>query len=95
MASFNSMQKRADKFMSSTLKWGAGLAAVGLGIGFKEAFDLESYRSQLETATKDTQRAAEVMTYAVKMAGATPYESGELVAASTALEMANLKAEDS
>ena len=93
IASINTMQKKADKLISTTLKWGTGIAAAGIGMGFAEAFNLETYRSQLETATKDTQRAAEVMTYAVKMASATPFESGELVKASAALEMAGLKSE--
>ena len=93
----NRWLKQIDKATTKALKFGAALTAVAavsaIKIGFAEAFDLESYRSQLETATKDTQRAAAVMTYAVKLANATPYESNELVKASAALEMAGLKAE--
>ena len=89
--------KQIDKATSKALKFGAAMTAVAavaaIKTGFAEAFDLESYRSQLETATKSTQRAAEVMTYAVKLANATPYESNELVKASAALEMAGLKSE--
>lgn len=93
IVSINAMQKRADKFISSTLKWGAALAGSAIGLGFAEAFNLEGYRSQLETATKDTQRAAEVMSYSINLANVTPFEGGEMASAAAALEMASLKTE--
>ena len=97
MATVHTWVKQIDKVTTRVLQFGAALAAAatiaGLKTGFAEAFDLETYRMQLETATKDTKRAAEIMTYAVKLANATPFEGGELVAASAALEMAGLKSE--
>ena len=38
-----------------------GALAGGTALGFKEAFDLGGYRLQLETATKDTKIAADIM----------------------------------
>lgn len=93
MTAINNMQKRVESFISTTLKAGAGLAVAGIGLGFSEAFDLQGYRSQLETATKDTERAAEVMTYAIKLANTTPFEGGTMASAAAALEMASLNTE--
>lgn len=72
----------------------AAVTTALAGIGLKEAFSLESYKTQLVTATKNTERAAEVMRYAIDLANRTPFEGGDLVAASAALEMAGLKTED-
>lgn len=83
-----------ERMLSSAVQLATGAAAILGGIGLAEAFDLEGYKSQLVTATKDTQRASEVMRYAVNMANKTPYEGGDLVAAAAALEMAGLKTED-
>lgn len=93
MTALNNMQRRADSFIQAALKAGAGLAVAGIGVGFSEAFDLQGYRSQLETATKDTERAAEVMTYAIKLANTTPFEGGIMASAAAALEMASLNTE--
>ena len=93
MTAINNMQKRVESFISTTLKAGAGLAVAGIGVGFSEAFDLQGYRSQLETATKDTERAAEVMSYAIKLANTTPFEGGTMASAAAALEMASLNTE--
>ena len=41
------------------------IGSLAVGIGFKEAMDLEGYRLQLETATKDTKKASEIMRYAI------------------------------
>ena len=87
-----------DKAIDKTIKWGAALAATtaiaGAKIGFSMAFDMETYRSQLETATKDTKRAGEVMNYAISLANKTPFEGGEMASAAAALEMAKLNTED-
>ena len=69
------------------------LSAAAAKVGFSEAMDLEGYKTQLVTATKDTKRAAEVMEYAIKLANATPFEGGELVSAAAALESFGLKSE--
>ena len=55
------------------------VATLAAKTGFSEAVDLEGYRLQLETATKDTQKASEIMQYAINLANKTPFEGGELV----------------
>lgn len=71
----------------------AAIGGIALKTGLTEALDLEGYKMQLETATKDTKRAAEVMQYAINLANKTPFEGGELVAAASSLEMFGLKTE--
>lgn len=93
MASMDRMQKKASSMISSILKLGSAIAISAVGLGFAEALSLEKYRTQLETATKDTERASEVMRYAINLANQTPFEGGDMVAASAALEMASLSTE--
>lgn len=71
----------------------AAIGGLALKTGLTEALDLEGYKMQLETATKDTKRAAEVMEYAINLANKTPFEGGELVEAASSLEMFGLKTE--
>lgn len=76
---FTGAVKKAAKFT-------AAMAAVGTGLGFKEAFSLETYKAQLETATGSTEKAAELMKSAIAMANKTPFEGGALVEATAMLE---------
>lgn len=75
-----------------------GTAAVGAaGImaaktGFSEALDLEGYRLQLETATKDTKKAGEIMKYAIDLANKTPFEGGALVEGAAKFEAMGMSA---
>ena len=69
------------------------LGAAAIKTGFSEALDLEGYRMQLETATKDTQRAAELMQYAIDLANKTPFEGGQLVEAAAKFESMGMSAE--
>ena len=71
----------------------AAIGGMAIKTGLTEAMDLEGYKMQLETATKDTKRASEVMQYAINLANKTPFEGGELVAAASSLEMFGLKTE--
>lgn len=71
----------------------AALGATAVKIGFSEALDLEGYKMQLETATKDTQRAAELMQYAIDLANKTPFEGGQLVEAAAKFESMGMSAE--
>lgn len=70
----------------------AAIAGLAIGTGFKEAFDLEGYRLQLETATKDTQKAADIMSYAVNLANKTPFEGGQLVEGAAKFEAMGMSA---
>lgn len=71
----------------------AALGAAAIKTGFSEALDLEGYRMRLETATKDTQRAAELMQYAIDLANKTPFEGGQLVEAAAKFESMGMSAE--
>lgn len=73
----------------------AGGAAPALGIktGLSEAMDLEGYRLQLETATKDTVKAAGIMRYAIDLANRTPFEGGELEEGAAKFEAMGMSAE--
>ena len=80
----NKFKDSADAMISKSIKLGAAAATAlgGLAIktGLSEAFDLEGYRTQLETATKDTEKATKIMTYAIDLANKTPYEGGQMIA---------------
>ena len=99
-ASFSTVSRwvnSVDKAINRTIKLGAAFTATatvaGLKTGFSMGFDLETYRSQLETATRDTERAGKVMSYAISLANKTPFEGGEMASAASALEMAQLRTE--
>lgn len=70
----------------------AALGAAAIKTGFSEALDLEGYKMQLETATKDTKKASEIMQYAIDMANRTPFEGGELVEGAAKFEAMGLSA---
>lgn len=83
--------------VSSFAKLGAAAASAAataaVTTGFSEAFDLEGYRLQLETATKSTEKAAQIMTYATQLANKTPFEAGSLVEAASKFESMGMSAE--
>lgn len=94
--SLNNLGKGIEKTVTSAVskvgKIGTVLTALGLGTGLSEAMDLEGYRTQLETATKSTQKAAEIMKYSIDLANKTPFEGGEMVEASSKLESMGISA---
>lgn len=93
----------ANKFKQKTNEMvNAGTKIAGLGAsiagafaiktGLSEALDLEGYRIQLETATKDTKKAGEIMKWAVDLANKTPFEAAPLVEGASKLEMMGISA---
>ena len=66
----------------------------GLNAGLSRALDLEEYKAKLETATQSTEKAAEVMKYSINMASKTPFESGQMIEASSKLESMGLSAQE-
>lgn len=92
----NSANKAFLSIAKSTGKAALGatsaIGSLAAGVGFKEALDLEGYRLQLETATKDTKKASQIMKYAIDLANKTPFEGGELVEASAMFEAMGLSA---
>lgn len=93
----NKAVSAVDSVMKKTLKWGSVTASAVAGLaaktGFSEAVDLEGYRLQLETATKDTQKASEIMQYAINLANKTPFEGGELVEGASKFEAMGMAAQ--
>lgn len=92
----NTFKKKADEMASKAVKFagiGASIAgAFAIKTGMSEALDLEGYRVQLETATKDTKKAGEIMKWAVDLANKTPFEAGPLVEGASKLEMMGMSA---
>lgn len=87
--SVNSVTSKMVKFGIATTTALTGLAAK---IGLSQAMDLEGYKMQLETATKDTKKAASIMSYAIQMANKTPFEGGELVEGASKFEAMGMSA---
>lgn len=91
---------KVSKTFKDSTKKGAialgGLASVASGLatkmGFSEAFNMEGYKAQLETATKDTKKAGEIMKYSIELANKTPFEGGELVEAAAKFESMGMSA---
>ena len=81
----NSTTKTIDGAIVKTAKAGTALAvtvgSLATGTGFSEAFNMEGYKMQLVTATKDTEKAGQLMARAIKFANSTPFETGEVVEA--------------
>lgn len=94
--SLNNLGKGIEKTVANVTKKAAKIGTVisglGLGTGLSEGFNLEGYRTQLETATKSTEKAAEIMKYSIDLANKTPFEGGEMVEASSKLESMGLSA---
>ena len=94
--SLNNLGKGIEKTVTNAVKkvGQIGIAIGGLagGLGLSEALNLEGYRVQLETATKSTEKAAEIMKYSIDLANKTPFEGGEMVEASAKLESMGLSA---
>lgn len=86
------------KVGKKALKWGTATASLIGGFvaktGLSEAMDLEGYRLQLETATKDTQKAAQIMQDAITLANKTPFEGGELVEGAAKFESMGMSASE-
>ena len=93
----NNMNKSFLSIAKTTAKTAltatGAITSLAAGVGFKEAVDLEGYRLQLETATKDTEKASKIMQYAINLANKTPFEGGELVEGAAQFEAMGLSAQ--
>lgn len=81
-----SITRTIKKAVKTIATLGTAIATLGFGIGFKESFNLEGYKSQLETATKSTEKAGKLMSNAIKFANSTNFENGEVVEATAKME---------
>jgi len=71
---------------------GVGSAAGLIGKAFNEGADLEGYRVTLDTAMKDTKKAAETMKWAVQFANETPFDTGPVIEATAKLQAYGISA---
>ncbi|MGL5350946.1 MAG: hypothetical protein ACRDA0_10360 [Cetobacterium sp.] len=69
------------------------VGAFAIKAGFSEAMNLEGYKMQLETATKSTEKAGQLMSKAIKFANSTPFETGEVVEATAKMEAYGISSE--
>lgn len=90
--SINGLNKLSSKMVKTTGIVAGLVGAFAFKTGLTEAMNLEGYQSQLETAMKDTKKAAEMMRWAVAFANKTPFETGPVVEATAKLEMYGLAA---
>ncbi|WP_163468465.1 hypothetical protein [Fusobacterium sp. IOR10] len=82
----NSITKTIKKAVKTIATLATAIGTLGVVTGFKEAFNLEGYKLQLETATKSTEKAGKLMANAIKFANNTPFETGEVVEATAKME---------
>ncbi|WP_281699568.1 hypothetical protein [Cetobacterium somerae] len=93
--------KSAEKAMDTIVKRAAQatlaiasvISAFAIKEGFGEAMNLEGYKMQLETATKSTEKAGELMAKAIKFTNSTPFETGEVVEATAKMEAYGISSE--
>ena len=69
---------------------GSSLSIASLGAGIFEGMDYERYKVQLITATKDTQKASQLMRETIAFANKTPFETGQIIEATAKFESMGL-----
>lgn len=86
-------EKIGDKAIKAGAVIAGALGGAALKTGIGEGMNMEGFRTQLITATKDAKKAAKIMKWSVELANATPFETGEVVEASSRLEAMGLSAQ--
>ena len=93
----NSVGKSIDSAVKSAIKWGTATASLVGGVavkkGLETSINLESYRTMLQTATKDFKKTTELMKQAEKLSISTPFDPEEVIQATATLESYNLSSE--
>lgn len=87
------VKRAATNVAKVTATMATAIGIAGAKIGFSEAFNIEGFRVQLETAVGDTQIAAKKMAYATKFANSTPFETSSVMEATARLEAMGIKSE--
>ncbi|MGL5428570.1 MAG: hypothetical protein ACRDAS_11720 [Cetobacterium sp.] len=90
ITSMDNLIKRAGQV---TIAAASITGAFAIKEGFGEAMNLEGYKTQLETATKDTEKAGRLMAGAIKFANSTPFETGEVVESTAKMEAYGISSE--
>ncbi|WP_250277980.1 hypothetical protein [[Clostridium] colinum] len=89
--SYRGLQKGMDMLKKFSFLGGT-LGVASLGAGIFEGMDYETYKVQLITATKDTQKASQLMRDAISFANKTPFETGQIIEATAKFESMGLSA---
>ncbi len=89
----DSFEKIGDKAIKAGAVIAGALGAAALKTGIGEGMNMEGFRTQLMTATKDAKKAAKIMKWSVELANSTPFETGEVVEGSARLEAMGLSAQ--
>lgn len=90
--SYRGLQKGMDMLKKFSFLGGT-LGVASLGAGIFEGMDYETYKVQLITATKDTQKASQLMREAIAFANKTPFETGQVIEATAKFESMGLSAQ--
>ena len=89
--SYRGLQKGMDMLKKFSFLGGT-LGVASLGAGIFEGMDYETYKVQLITATKDTEKASQLMREAIAFANKTPFETGQVIEATAKFEIMGLSA---
>lgn len=86
ISTIDSSIKRAAQFT-------VAIASLAIGVGLNTSFNLEAYRTQLETAVKDTERTTELIKKAQTLSITTPFTPEEAIQATATLEAYKIDSE--
>lgn len=92
-AAISAMDTLIKRAAQVTLAVASIISGFAVKEGFGEAMNLEGYKMQLETATKSTEKAGQLMSKAIKFANSTPFETGEVVEATAKMEAYGISSE--
>lgn len=90
MSSVDGAIKRIGQVTVASASLAGGFAVK---TGFEIAFNLEAYRTQLETAVKDTEKASRLMKMAQDFSNASPFTSQETIQSTATMEAYGVNSE--
>lgn len=90
MSSVDGAIKRIGQVTVASASLAGGFAVK---TGFETAFNLEAYRTQLETAVKDTEKASKLMKMAQDFSNASPFTSQETIQSTSTMEAYGVNSE--
>ena len=91
---FDSISNKISGISKGIAGIGALVGGFAIKTGLSEAMDLEGYRLTLETVTKDTQKAKDLMQWGSEFANVTPFENAEIVEGIVKLQSYGMAAKD-
>lgn len=90
MSSVDGAVKRIGQVIVASTSLAGGFAVK---TGFETAFNLEAYRTQLETAVKDTEKTSRLMKMAQDFSNASPFTSQETIQSTATMEAYGVNSE--